>query len=405
MSSFSGVWVNLLGGAIEAGRHALRELDPKEIPAPLSRVAAYQGGRLPPPLATKLLAEIDKNEWFRGKVVDEWDGDAGETSDLFLNRPDGWWLDLAGRSVAADVAQEQSRLDGLQTRLEEVAAKRRAAIKKATDYKKALAKAQRRSKVLTEEARRSVEKRLSAEVAQIDQLRTELETVQTRFDGLAAEHRELTEAFDTLRSRLMKTRRSRLDDSERTGGSSSLPRDPVKLARLLDLQSAEMGREIGTTRDAEEMEPNRLRLAAGIRPDSSDSIRWLLGLDEPVVVLVDGYNAQFHIDGSDFTSGGARRRLVESLKRVRAAAGVKHRMAVVYDSTLPGERDGRTSLGGIEVRFAENDRIADEEIVEMTAGLDRVVVVSSDRAVRDGAEANGAVVLWSEALSGWLERS
>lgn len=404
MSSFSGVWVNLLSGAIEAGRRALLELDPKEIPAPLSRVAAYQGGRLPPPLATKLLAEIDRNEWFRGKVVDEWDGDAGETSDLFLNRPDGWWLDLADRSVAADAAHEQSQLDGLQTRLEEVAAKRRAAIKKATDYKKALDKAQRRSKVLTEEARRSVEQRLSAEVAQIDQLRAELATAQTRFDDLAAEHRELVEAFDALRSRLMKARRSRGEDSERTGGSSSLPRDPVKLARLLDLQSAEMGREIGTTRDVEEMEPNRLTLDAGIRPDSSDAIRWLLGLDEPVVVLVDGYNAQFHVDGSDFTSGGARRRLVESLKRLRAAAGVKHRIAVVYDSTLPGERDGRTSLGGIEVRFAENDRIADEEIVEMTAGLDRVVVVSSDRAVRDGAEANGAVVLWSEALSGWLER-
>ena len=146
-------------------------------------------------------------------------------------------------------------------------------------------------------------------------------------------------------------------------------------------------------------------MAPGVRPDSSDAIRWLLGLDESVVVLVDGYNVQFHIDDKDFTSGGARRRLVEALKRLRTASPSKHRIVVVYDSTLPGERIARTSLGGVEVRFADKDRIADEEIVEMTSELPRAVVISSDRAVRDGAEGNGAVVLWSESLAAWLERA
>ena len=90
---------------------------------------------------------------------------------------------------------------------------------------------------------------------------------------------------------------------------------------------------------------------------------------------------------------------------MRSAAPAKHRFVVVYDSTLPGARDARTSLGGVEVRFAVEERIADEEIVEMAAHIDRVVVVSSDRAVRDGAEASGAVVLWSEAVADWVARS
>jgi predicted RNA-binding protein with PIN domain len=130
----------------------------------------------------------------------------------------------------------------------------------------------------------------------------------------------------------------------------------------------------------------------------------LVELEEPVAVLVDGYNAQFHVDRVDFTSGTARRHLVDALKRLRLAATARHRVVVVYDSTMPGERAARTSLGGVEIRFAEEDRIADEEIVAMTAHLDRAVVISSDRAVREGAEANGAVVLWSEALGDWLAR-
>ena len=148
-----------------------------------------------------------------------------------------------------------------------------------------------------------------------------------------------------------------------------------------------------------------LAFASGVRPDSSDAIRWLIGLEEAVVVLVDGYNAQFHINHEDFTSGAARRSLIDALQRLRMAATIKHRMVVVYDSTLPGERDARSSLSGVEIRFAEQDRIADEEIVAMAGELDRVIVISSDREVREGSEDGGAIVLWSEALKDWLVRA
>lgn len=404
MSDFGGIWPTVLSGAIEAGRSALRDLENSDIPAPLRRVAAYQGGRLPPPLATRMLSEIDKNEWFRDKVTEAWDGAAGEASDLFLNRPAGWWVELKDVGHTAGTGKEQRRLEDLQARLQQVEAKRETAVKKAAEYKKAVNDAGRRSKEMVEAARRTVEERFSSEVADLDRLRAELLETKELLSGLAAEHCELENAFDAVRSRLVKARRCRFDDSDHQAGSRSLPRDPVQLARLLDLQSAAMGRDAGGAPEANEVEPVPLHMAAGIRPDSSDAIRWLLGLEEAVVVVVDGYNAQFHIDRSDFTSGGARRRLVEALQRLRSAATVKHRIVVVYDSTMPGERVARTSLGGVEVRFAEKGRIADEEIVDLTMALDQVVVVSSDRAVRDGAEANGAVVLWSEALEQWLKR-
>ena len=183
-----------------------------------------------------------------------------------------------------------------------------------------------------------------------------------------------------------------------------MPSDPVKLGRLLDLQTASFGRNPGAAVVPDQDKADPLTLDPGVRPDSSDAIRWLLNLDEAVVVEVDGYNAQFHIDRGDFTSGAARRKLIDALKRLRTSATIKHRVVVVYDSTLPGERVARSSVAGVEIRFAEKERIADEEIVEMADSLDRVVVISSDREVREGSDDTGAVVLWSEALAAWLER-
>ncbi|MCP4305300.1 MAG: hypothetical protein GY788_10575 [bacterium] len=405
MSGFGGIWLTVLSDAIGAGRSALRDLDIKEVPSALVRVASSQGGRLPPPLASRLLGEIDKNEWFRDKVVEEFDGEPGSPSDLFLNRADGWWIELGEVVVAKGAGEEERRFGKLESQLLEVEAKSDVAIKKAADCKRALAEAERQSKRAAESARKKVEDRFAASVADVTDVRNELAEAQSQLAELDSEHRQLQDAFDVLRSRLLKARRERFEEHGPQGESSFVPRDPVKLARLLDLQAAALGRDAGVVPVVAPVEVGELTMASGVRPDSSDAIRWLVGLPEGVVVLVDGYNAQFHIDDKDFTSGGARRRLVDALKRLRTASVRKHRIVVIYDSTLPGERIARTSLGGVEVRFADKDRIADEEIVEMTSELSRVVVISSDRAVRDGAEANGAVVLWSESLAAWLERS
>ena len=384
----------------------MRDLDGPEIPSSLQRVAAYSGGKLPPPLAVSLLAEIDRNDWFRGKVLETWEGDASSPAGLFLTRPDGWWIDIADAVAAEAGGRENAQLADLRKRIGKVEEKRRAAAKKAAEYKKALEKSKLRGKQKAETVRRSVEAKFTAEAAELVSMRAEVTSLTEGLESLGLEHRELQDAYDSLRSRLAKARRQRMEDSGSGGTSRWAPSDPVKLARLLDLQAASLGRTPAKVAEPAKGSPSgRLMLDAGIRPDSSDAIRWLVGLDDPVVVLVDGYNVQFHINRSDFTSGSARRSLVDALKRLRTASTNKHRIVVVYDSTLPGERVARSSLGGVEVRFAEKDLIADEELVAMAGDLDRVVVISSDREVREGSEGAGAVVLWSEAIAAWLDRS
>lgn len=405
MRGFDGKWARLLSGAIDAARAVLRDLDDAEMTPPLRRIAASQGGRLPPPLALRLLKELDENGWFRDKVADSWDGDPTEASSLFLNRPGGWWLGISAEAGDLDAGRELKQLAELQAKIESVDAKRQAAANKAKESKKVAEEARRAAKAMVEAAKKTSRLTFEAERVAAAAVSAELAETQAGLAALNEEHRDLQDAFASLRGKYAKARRGRLESSGSDGRSRSLPTDPVKLARQLDLQTAEFGRDSSEPREVELPDAAPLLLAAGVRPDGSDAIRWLIELEQPVVVLVDGYNAQFHVDREDFTSGSARRHLVDALKRLRSAATSRHRVVVVYDSTMPGERAARTSLGGVEIRFAEEDLIADEEIVDMAGHLDRAVVVSSDRAVREGAEANGAIVLWSEALAAWLTRS
>lgn len=359
---------------------------------------------MPPPLAASLLDEIDSNDWFRDKVLEEWNGDPDGVSDLFLSRPEGWWVAVADAVAASTLGRDEARVGEMEKQLARLEERLEKATSKIADQRKEIDEHKRRGREMVESARESIEAKYEREASEAAEVRTQAAETEERLHRLESEHLALQEAFANLRSRFAKARRLR--PGEAGSGGGSMPSDPVKLARLLDLQTASFGRAPhDATPPSDTPAGKPLQLAAGVRPDSADAIRWLLELAEPVVVLVDGYNAQFHIDRSDFTSGEARRKLVSALRRVKEASAVRHRVIVVFDSTLPGERMPRSSLGGLEVRFTERDVIADEEIVAMTEGLERVVVVSSDREVREGAERNGAVVLWSEALAEWLEGS
>jgi predicted RNA-binding protein with PIN domain len=152
-----------------------------------------------------------------------------------------------------------------------------------------------------------------------------------------------------------------------------------------------------------EQERFALKLPAGIAPDAAQAVQWLIDRDQPYTLVVDGYNVLFLIDPSDFTSGAARQRLNHGLNRLRRQARSSPRVIVIYDSSLPGEPDVGTA-GDVEVRFAAEDRLADEEVVALArASKGPVVVVSTDREVREGSEAVGALPLWSESLVAWMK--
>lgn len=86
----------------------------------------------------------------------------------------------------------------------------------------------------------------------------------------------------------------------------------------------------------------------------------------------------------------------------RSTAAVDPHVVIVFDSHLPGLREPEYR-DGVELVYAEAGVTADEVIVEMAGAFTRpTVVVSSDRDVREGAEASRALTLWAEALGEWL---
>ena len=123
-------------------------------------------------------------------------------------------------------------------------------------------------------------------------------------------------------------------------------------------------------------------------------------------MVVDGYNVSYLLSESNFASRVARTHLNQELIRLRARTGALTRLVVVYDSSVDGPRDPTTKQNGIEVVFAPGDRLADEEVIALAGEMTGpVVVVSTDREVRDGAERLGALPLWSQALVQWLRRA
>ena len=79
------------------------------------------------------------------------------------------------------------------------------------------------------------------------------------------------------------------------------------------------------------------------------------------------------------------------------ASSGKRLVTAVFDSSQVGES---FSADEVVVTFVGS---ADEELIEMAnRGATRMVVITSDRRVREAVEKAGAVGLWSEALIDWL---
>ncbi|MEE9228465.1 MAG: NYN domain-containing protein, partial [Acidimicrobiia bacterium] len=133
-----------------------------------------------------------------------------------------------------------------------------------------------------------------------------------------------------------------------------------------------------------------------------NAVEWLLRQPQPFTMVVDGYNVAFQLVGE--STRAARDRVNEELSRLRLRTMTPTQVTVVYDSSVNSEVETAPGPGGIRVRFTREGHIADEEIAEIVSTLDGpVVVVSSDREVREGTAELGAVVLWSEALVEWIK--
>lgn len=396
--------LDLFRPAIEAVRSVLRDLDEDQIPADLRRVATATGGVLPPPLAKAAMKGLERYDWLRERSAEKLGEAENGPSGLLVRRPDGWTVDLAeqvalhgeGRGASTATA-DRRRLDDLERRLE---ATRSAAKARAAELEAELRRLRaeldqersRRKAALAADARldAAAAHRISELEASATESRVEVDRVRAEVDRLTAVERKLRRERSTLEAAL----------TEATTGPGWLGADPSALAAHLD----ELGRMARSVRTGEDdpIEPGHgpLRLPKGLRPDRHEAIDWLAERSAPTTLVVDGYNAGFHLTGGR-EPAAARRRLGLAIDRLSRIASGPLRMVIVYDSSVE-TAPPMPGAAGPEVRFTEPGTPADEEIARLAAALPgAVVVVSSDRWVREVAETAGALALWSEALVDW----
>ena len=401
---------DLLNPAIAAGRTALRRLEDDDVPAKLRKVAAYQGGRLPGPLAKRILGALDEDDWLRGKAIDE----LGDTdpqaagpdgaSALFLLRPDGWEFEI-GRRVEALVQKrsesKESELDG-----QLAAAKQREA-----EAKRRWQEAKRQIKDLEKLRRQEVDE-VRAQLRHLREAdRIEDETHARRVADLEAArqeaeagHRQEVAAAEALKVRLRKAEEQRTDVEKRiqSGGTAWGSGDPIALARHLDALVRTVEADPALLEFTKPTRERVWKLPPGARPDDRNSMDWLERQPRPFTLLVDGYNVTFGLSGGP--EAAARERLNEELSRFKLRAKTPVSVVVVYDSAINSEVETEPGPGGVWLRFTRQGLTADDEIRRLVAeSADPVAVVSSDREVREGSEQFGAISIWSEALIAWIQ--
>lgn len=399
VSAFSPELRKVLLHALAAGRAALAELEDDQVPAGLRRVRAHTGGRLPAPLAVSLLAALDGDEGLRKSALEQLDAErAGAASKAFLERGEHWWAVVTAEAVRSALIAEARRADAeaaagekLRKQLD-TAGRRLDRARAEWDLEKAeLQERAGRARPGSTSDRRDLEA-ADKRIAELEE-----SIAAEREDRLAAE-----QMVARLRERVRRTGRDRTNEASGNTPASSLGDDPITAARRLDLMAAAAPHHIAAVREeATGRSRSRPTLPSGVRPDQAEAIEWLATMGEPGTLLVDGYNVLHAIDPAGFTTGRARERLLSDLGRLARRARAL-RIAVVFDSSLPGAPDRRVTKSGIEVRFTLEEGIADDEIVEMAESARGIVVaVTSDRDLQARIDRAGGLAVFSEAFSEW----
>ena len=389
-----------ISDAIDAARRALRRMDDKDIPPKLRAIAA-RSGRLPAPLARRLIIELDASDWLRAEAMAEIepgseDGAAElSASLLFLRRPEDWMERIENLATGHRESAEQSRVKRLENEL-------RRAIAKSDRLEQKLSAAERRE----QEAAQGVEERLAAAAASQQRAQGRLKSARDRLaDLLAAAEQEVSRLGvenSSLRQKLEGTRsvrdKSAISATPRRVAAAWSLNGPTDIARHLDDINRRL--VVAPTPTEKSRAINRpLRLSgppAGVRPDRPEAIEWLIGLPGQVNIAIDGWNAAHLLRSPPVAA--TRNRVVEAARRLILASSGKRRVTAVFDSREPGES---FSADDVKVIFVAS---ADEELIAMAnRDATRLVVITSDRRVREAVESAGAVGLWSEALIDWLK--
>lgn len=387
----------LVSDAVVAARRALKELEPTEVPPRLRRIASSSARWLPAPLERTLIEALDEHGWLREKALDEMPAGVEGPSRLFLERPDDWDVEIDRLAAAAAISAEQRLIGDLTREVESLTMQR----DQARDKAKALQTTLESERAIHREAIAGLrDERKPIAPERLDQTRIVEELVE-RNKVLDQQLADRERRLEKTRADLLKARRAipRSESAETEIRSA----DPVSLGRQLDRMMATArpdpaaGGGAGQSGLTEDSTPGVFALPRGITPDSAAAIGFLANRSEPTWIIVDGYNASFHVDGVGFATPAARTRVINGLAGLRARASGQMRITVVWDSTEE-ETEGPTATG-VERKFVAD---ADEEVRRLSHEANGdVVVISTDREVHAGV-APGTLVLWSEAVADWL---
>lgn len=405
MANLTPALLTVLEPVIEPVRAVLRDMDVKDVPASIRKVASYTGKRLPPPLLKSLVVELDRNEWLRSKVVEEFQGELDGLAAAFLERPTGWWMEI---TTATATAAEAAPAEDLRPEVERLQGELAEAKRRTADARQELDQVDRAARLLRRELRNQPKK--GAEATRLAKAQSAMAALQGRLEEESARRQD---AEQRLRQ-VMRQKRPRAQQPPRGEAEARTlgMEDPVATARRLDLEAAALaasvrGEELAVFNGGDEPEQpavsTELVLPAGIAPDSPAAIDWLVRSAPPVPVVVDGYNVTFLLEPTAFVSGEARQRLIAELERLLRHARAAHGVTVVFDSSLDEEAHPAETAGGVEIVFATSSDNADEAIVARTAALDgRCVVITNDRELRERVDVEGALALWGTALVEWM---
>ena len=395
---------------VEAARKALADIEPRDTPAPLRKVSVSTQPSLPLPLERRLLREIEDNEWFRERAAEQFEGSAAASEPeeragaLFLFRPEGWKADLAETARSVEAARQAGLIKEMTGQIEKLESELEKWRTTAKRYRKTASAAENETGRLVAKARsEAFEKARSRFGGDLAEQKRENRRLEEELAAAAEELDQQRERLSFTREALDKVRRSQPPPPPDPGPNAWADREPIESARFLD-EVVEAHFPSSTFR---EPKPERavipLALPPGVSPSAPPAVECLLALDRPFSLLVDGYNVGFHIDNHRFHPPVIRNRLETYLTLFKNLARGWPRVTVVYDSSCSGDTTVDYLGGEIEVMFTSAGRSADDELVSMAAEQgESAVVVSSDKEIQKKAGESGSLVLYSEALAGWI---
>lgn len=382
-------------------------------PAPLRPLLGFRGRTAERTVAT-VREVLDADPAFRERVARALDEvtDPDPVAVLVLRRPDGWEAEFAERverarserseqRAAAQDSALQRRLDGVRSAL----AERESELAARADELRAVRSDLERERSRRVEAEREIAERsagydaLVAErdraVRELADARRETAAVHAELQAVRAEPQEVLDpVVEAARRSALDELVRLLDDLDRAAGALRVSLEPP--------EAPGTGAAPSGSGPAPRVRRRRVpvQLRRGVVEGTVEGVEQLLRVPG-VVVLVDGYNLSMSA-WPDLGPAEQREQVVRLLTDLRSRTGAE--VHVVFDGGDVGERPAVHVPLGVRTHFSPVGVEADDVLIGVvpTLPVDRaVVVVSSDRRVRDGVRPFGANVLRSAELLRW----